>query len=55
MAGALAAITAVVTECISWINLYMGAVTAEGNELLLVFFALPLVGMGIGALKRLAS
>lgn len=45
----------VVTAVIGWITSYMGAVTASGNELLLVFFALPLVGLGIGALKRLAS
>lgn len=45
----------VVTAVIGWIGNYMGAITASGNELLLVFFALPLVGLGIGALKRLAS
>lgn len=46
-------IGAVVTGVISWIGAYMGAITASGNELLLVFFALPLVGLGIGAIKRL--
>lgn len=45
----------VVTAVITWIHAYMGAITASGNELLLVFFALPLVGLGIGALKRLAN
>lgn len=45
----------VVTGVISWITAYMGAITATGNELLMVFFALPLVGLGIGALKRLAN
>lgn len=48
-------ITAVVTATVGWIGQYMGAITAQGNELLLVYFALPLVGLGIGALKRLAS
>lgn len=43
----------VVTAVISWIASYMGAITAAGNELLLVFFAIPLVGLGIGAIKRL--
>lgn len=55
LAAVLAAITQVVTAVIGWITSYMGAITASGNELLLVFFALPLVGLGIGALKRLAQ
>lgn len=45
----------VVTAVITWITSYMGAITASGNELLLVFFALPLVGLGIGAIKRLIN
>lgn len=55
MSGAITAISAVVTACVGWISDYMGAVMATGNELLLIFFALPLVGMGIGAIKRLVS
>lgn len=48
-------IGSVVTAVISWIGSYMGAITAAGNELLLVFFAIPLVGLGIGAIKRLVG
>lgn len=55
IATAITAISAVVTATVGWIGDYMGAITAEGNELLLIFFALPLVGLGIGALKRLAQ
>lgn len=55
MSGAITAISAVVTATVGWIGDYMGAITAAGNELLLIFFAMPLVGLGIGALKRLAS
>lgn len=55
MSGAITAISAVVTAVVGWISDYMGAIMAQGNELLLIFFALPLVGLGIGALKRLAS
>lgn len=55
MASVIASISAVVTATVGWITEYMGAITAPGNELLLVFFAMPLVGLGIGALKRLAS
>lgn len=55
IAAILTSIGAVVTACVTWITSYMGAITASGNELLLVFFALPLVGLGIGAIKRLAN
>ena len=44
-------ITSVVTAVVSWIASYMGAITASGNELLMVMFAIPLVGLGIGAIK----
>ena len=55
MASAIASITTVVTAVVTWIGSYMGAITAAGNELLLVFFSLPLVGLGIGAIKRLVG
>lgn len=55
MSGVIANITAVVTATVGWIGQYMGAITAEGNELLMIFFAMPLVGLGIGALRRLAQ
>lgn len=55
MASVINAITSVVVATVSWIGSYMGAITAEGNELLMIFFAMPLVGLGIGAIKRLVS
>lgn len=55
LAAVLTAIGQVVTACVTWIGSYMGAITASGNELLMIFFALPLVGLGIGAIKRLAN
>lgn len=55
IAAVIAAISQIVTACVTWIASYMGAITAQGNELLLIFFALPLVGLGIGAIKRLAN
>lgn len=55
IAAVVAAIGQVVTGVVTWIGSYMGAITASGNELLMVFFALPLVGLGIGAIKRLAN
>ena len=55
LADVITAISAVVTATVGWIGDYMGAITAQGNELLMVFFAIPLVGMGIGAIKRLVN
>lgn len=55
MTDAITAISAVVTATVGWIGDYMGAITATGSELLLIFFALPLVGLGIGAIKRLVN
>lgn len=55
LAAVIAAIGQVVTAVITWIGQYMGAITGQGNELLLIFFALPLVGLGIGAIKRLVG
>lgn len=55
LAAAVAAIGQIVTATISWVGSYMGAITASGNELLLIFFALPLVGLGIGVIKRLVN
>lgn len=44
LTAAIEAITAVVTATVGWIGQFMGAIMAQGNELLLVFFAIPLVG-----------
>ena len=55
LAGVITSISTVVTAVVGWIGDYMGAITAQGNELLLVFFAMPLVGIGIGAIKRLVG
>ena len=55
LADVITAISAVVTATVGWIGDYMGAITAQGNELLMVLFAIPLVGMGIGAIKRLVN
>lgn len=55
MAGVISNISAVVTATVTWITAYMGAITASGNELLMIFFSMPLVGLGIGAIKRLVN
>lgn len=54
MAALISAITAVVAGAVSWLTSYVGAITASGNEvLLLMVVAVPLVGLGVGLLKRL--
>lgn len=55
IAAVVEAISAVVTGVITWIGAYMGAIMDPDNALLMIFFAIPLVGLGIGAIKRLAS
>lgn len=53
MAGIISNITSVVTAAISWVTSFVGAITAEGNELLLLFVIVAFVGLGVGLLSRL--
>lgn len=53
LAAVIEAISTVVTAVITWIGSYMGAIMNPDNALLMVFFAIPLVGFGISAIKRL--
>lgn len=56
MASMIAAISALVTASVGWIGDYIGAITAEGNEILLLCcVAVPLVGLGVGLVRRLIS
>lgn len=41
------------TSAIKMAGSVLGTVTAEGNEMLLVYMMLPLVGLGVGFLGRL--
>lgn len=47
----LSAVTTFVTEAISWITSFAGAITS--TPLLLTFVLVGLVGMGVGLLRRL--
>lgn len=49
----LSAVGSVVTSAVSWVGSYLGMITAEGNEILLLFVVIPIVGLGIGILSRL--
>lgn len=52
MATIISAITQLVTGAISWTTSYLTLIT--GNDVLVLFcIALPLVGLGIGVIRRL--
>lgn len=56
MAALLAAVTTFVTSAVSWVGSWAAAITASGNEvLLLACVAVPLAGFGIGAIRRLVN
>ena len=55
MAAFLSTIGSVVTAAIGWMTSWVGAITAQGNEMLMVFIALPLVGIGITLIRRMIS
>lgn len=56
MADLVTSVTTLVTAAVSWMGSYVSAITAEGNEVLLLgAVAVPLVGLGVGLLKRLIS
>lgn len=45
----------VVTASIVWMGDFLGVITATGNEILLLFVIIPVVGLGIGLLQRLIN
>lgn len=55
MAALLQTVTQAVTAAVSWVGSFIGVVTAEGNEFLLLALILPFVGFGVGILRRLIS
>lgn len=53
MASIIATIGNIVTGVVSWVGSYLGMIVAEGNEILLLFVLIPIVGLGVGILSRL--
>lgn len=53
IAAVLQNITSIVTSAVSWITSYVGVISASGNEFLMLFILVPMVGLGIGLFKRL--
>lgn len=48
-------IGSVVTSAITWMGDYLSLITKSGNEILFVFVAIPLVGLGIGLVRRMIN
>lgn len=55
MSTILTAVSSIVTAAIGWMGDFVSAITSTGNELILLFVVIPVVGLGIGLLKRLIS
>lgn len=53
MAAIITTITQIVTGVVGWTGQYLQMITATGNELLLLFVCIPIVGLGVGILSRL--
>lgn len=56
MSAVITAVGTLVTGAIGWMGDFVEAITASGNEILLLgCVCVPLVGLGVGLLKRLIS
>lgn len=52
MEGIMSMITSVFTTGLTMVGDLVTMITSEGNELLLIFTMIPIVGLGIGLFKR---
>lgn len=55
MSALITSVTSIVTAAAGWVTSFVGVITASGNEILLLFAVLPVVGLGVGLLRRLLS
>lgn len=55
MAALISSTTSIVQAGLSWMGSVVTAINAQGNELVLMFVLLPLIGTGIGILKRMIN
>lgn len=53
MTTLLSTISTIFTSIVSWVSSVIGIITAEGNELILLFVILPVALIAIGVVKRL--
>ena len=55
LAAILTAVGSIITSAIGWVTSFVGSITAVGNELILLFVIIPVVGLGVGLLSRLKN
>lgn len=55
MATLVAKIGDVFTAAVGWVGEVAETITTAGNEIILLFVLLPLVGLGIGLFRRLIN
>lgn len=56
MSALISAVSSLVTAAVGWMGDYVQAITSSGNEMLLLCcVAVPLVGLGVGLVRRLIS
>lgn len=55
MAALLQTITSVVTSVVDWVTSFIGVITADGNEFLLLMLIVPVIGFAVGILRRLIN
>ena len=53
MAAILTSIGLLVTAAVGWMGDFLATITTTGNEILLLFVLLPIVGLGVGLVKRM--
>lgn len=55
LSSILTNIGSVVTSAITWMGDYLGLITKSGNEILFIFCVIPLVGLGVGLVRRMMN
>lgn len=51
----LSSIGSVVTSAITWMGDYLSLITKQGNEILFIFCVIPIVGLGVGLVRRMMN
>lgn len=55
MASLMATLGSIFTAVIGWVSTVATTITAEGNEILLLFAMIPLIGLAVGLFRRLLN
>ncbi len=48
-------IGSVITSAITWMGDFLSLITKSGNEILFIFCVIPLVGLGVGLVRRMMN